>query len=577
MAEMAGDNVWRVFFSYCHEDDRYRRRIDQHLSLLKRQGLIASWHDHKITAGKDLDGEIARELQQAHIVLLLVSSSFIASDYCYCKELKRAIERHDAGQARVVPIILKPCDWQTAAFGKLKALPKDAKPITTWNTHDQAYYDIAKDIREVVKELNADRPSPLSGENKEMSPAAADDEQKASLSAHLLVGAEADMLRRIGCPYLTLKLVCTTKRPAKISGAELRLKGSQYIKAFQDAFGTDFGHTPVTGTLAQESSFGIHFVHSSWPHGTSDFKIERDEACTFFLPGLGFPMLLFTGAVPADVSVVVKFLDGRTETVLSGEKVQHSISGLQETCMKGRYGLNPMLETGVSLEGFSQTPPDLSALGQRNKRPVNLLPGDPPVEGPDRSAQGGGMDVFDGFPELSAIGREALQKHCDDWLKTSIARQSRINVLTIGEKGSKLVIANIGIETPYDVQPGEVLHFPIDYLLYYLIEHIAPSDQHDRLKALVVEKRFYGGPMVYQQFKVAPREPLAVTCKNPHCRELLKTQLMGYAGRPPIGDIEPVTCPRCGVSSTYEPEDFFVFPFGGGQPSAPRGGEAESK
>jgi hypothetical protein len=572
MEESQGAGAYRVFFSYCHEDDRYRDKIDKHLSLLKRQGLIASWYDHKITAGKNLDEEIARELEQADIILLLASSSFIASDYCYCKELKRAIDRHEAGQARVVPIIVRDCEWHSSVFAKLKALPRDGEAVTSWKNRDEAYKNIAMGIREVVKELNAGRPSAASG-TKEASAAGAGDEEKPSLLAQLSISAEADMLRRIGCPYLTLKLVCTSKRPAKIKGVTLRIKGSQHLKAFQHGFGSDFGHTPVAGNLAEEGSLGFYFVHSSWPQKASEFTIERDEACTFFLPGLWFDTPLFAAGAPADVWIAVKFLDGRTETVLRGETIQHSISGLQETCRKGRYRLNPMLPVAMNLEGFSQTPPDLSAVGRRNKRPVILLPDDVV----DHSAQGGGMEVFDDFPELTAIGQDALQKHCDDWLKTSIARQSRINILAIGEKGSKVVIADVGIETPYDIQPGEHLHFPLDHLLYYLIEHIAPAEQHDRMRALVAEKRFHGGPMVFQRFKVAPPQPLAVICKNPGCGEVLRTQLVGYDGRPPIRNIEPVACPRCGVSSTFVAEDFFVFPFGGSQSSELQGGEAESK
>lgn len=202
-----------------------------------------------------------------------------------------------------------------------------------------------------------------------------------------------------------------------------------------------------------------------------------------------------------------------------------------------------------------------------------LLPGGQNVEGP--VAHPIGMEVFDDFPEITAIGRDALQEHCNEWLKTSIARQSRINLLTIDRAGSKLVIADVGILNPPDIQAGEILHFPLDYLLNYLIERIAPPDQQNRLKNLVAMKRFGGGPAVYQQFTVAPTKPLGIKCKNPECGALLKTQLMGYAGQPHMSDIEPVICPTCGVASSYEAGDFFIIPDNSGQAGKPETASGE--
>jgi hypothetical protein len=558
IAERQGEGAWNVFFSYSHKDDRYRQKLDEHLSLLKWQGLIANWYDHKITAGKDLDQEIARELERADIILLLVSSNFIASKYCFCTELKRAIERHDAGLARVVPIILKPCDWKSASFGKLKALPKDGKAITTWNTQDEAYFDIATGIREVVKELNAEKQSPPGGAKAEASSSKAVDEEKASLSAHLSIGGEVEVLREIGCPYLNLKLVCTSKRPAKIRRAELRIKGPHFIKAFQDGFGTSFGHAPLKNKLADDDSLGVHFVPASWPHMPVALTIERDEACTLILPGLGFPMPLFTEAAPADISVVVNFLDGRIETVLSGSDVEAQVSGLLEICLAKPYAMNPMFRTGMTLHGSSKTAPDFSTVGMWNKKPVVLWQRG--AMAADPAAQSIGMDVFGDLTELTAIGREALQERCNEWLKTSIARQSRTKVLTIAQVGSKLVILNLAMECPPDIQGGEILFFPLDHLLNYLIEHIVPPDQQERLKAIVAMKRLNGGLTAYQQFAVAPKMPLGLKCKNPGCGELLQTQLMGYHGQPFITDIEPAICPKCGVTSSYEAKDFFVIP-----------------
>ena len=119
-----------------------------------RQNIITGWHDRKIAAGTEWKGQIDSHLESARIILLLASADFLASDYCYDVELKRAIERHEAGEARVIPIILRPCDWHTAPFGKLQALPTDTKPITEWSNRDRAFHDVTARIRNIVEEMS---------------------------------------------------------------------------------------------------------------------------------------------------------------------------------------------------------------------------------------------------------------------------------------------------------------------------------------------------------------------------------------------------------------------------------------
>ena len=147
-------NGRRVFYSYSHKDEDLRDELGKHLTPLRREGAIVDWHDRKIGAGKEWEGEIEEHLNTAHIILLLVSSDFIASDYCYDVEMQRAMERHEAGEARVIPVILRPTDWKAVPFGKLLALPTDGKPVTEWDNQDAAFTDIAKGIRKVVEELN---------------------------------------------------------------------------------------------------------------------------------------------------------------------------------------------------------------------------------------------------------------------------------------------------------------------------------------------------------------------------------------------------------------------------------------
>ena len=106
-----------LFYSYSHKDEELRDQLENHLAMLKREGVISGWHDRRISAGQEWDGEIDDHLNSVEIILLLVSSDFLASNYCYDIEVKRAMERHEAGEARVIPIILRPCDWQRAPFG----------------------------------------------------------------------------------------------------------------------------------------------------------------------------------------------------------------------------------------------------------------------------------------------------------------------------------------------------------------------------------------------------------------------------------------------------------------------------
>src|SRR5713226_5126476 len=93
-------NSIKVFLSYAHEDEPLLRKLETHLSLLKRQGLISTWYDRQIVPGTNWAATIDEQLEQASIILLLVSADFLASDYCYGVEMQRALQRHQAKQAR---------------------------------------------------------------------------------------------------------------------------------------------------------------------------------------------------------------------------------------------------------------------------------------------------------------------------------------------------------------------------------------------------------------------------------------------------------------------------------------------
>ncbi|RMP83707.1 TIR domain-containing protein [Pseudomonas syringae] len=134
-----------VFFSYCHADEGLRDQLEKQLSMLKRQGVIETWHDRRINAGQEIDAAIDEHINTDEIILLLVSPDFIASDYCYNVEMTRAMERHDAKQAIVIPVILRACDWHYAPFGKLLGTPSDGKPV-------------AKEVRKAAEQWRTDKP-----------------------------------------------------------------------------------------------------------------------------------------------------------------------------------------------------------------------------------------------------------------------------------------------------------------------------------------------------------------------------------------------------------------------------------
>lgn len=147
----------KLFYCYARKDHALRDELDVHLAGLRRSGLIAAWYDGEISPGTSWEKEIETQLDTAQVILLLVSPDFIHSDYCYSKEMARAIERHHAEEARVIPILLRPADWIGTPFSTLQMLPSNTRPVTRWSDRDAAFEDVAKGIRKVVNDLLSQR------------------------------------------------------------------------------------------------------------------------------------------------------------------------------------------------------------------------------------------------------------------------------------------------------------------------------------------------------------------------------------------------------------------------------------
>jgi replicative DNA helicase len=178
------ENPVKIFCSYSHKDENLREELETHASSLMREKLVEIWHDRKIPPGQIWEDAIDIHLEESEIVILLISPNFIASNYCYGKELTRALEKDANGQAKVIPVIIRPTDWLGAPFSKFQALPKDGKAITTWDNKDEAWLSVVQGLKNSVKEQIRSR-----GRSSQ---------EKGLISFHGLLSQEFDRLGVLG-------------------------------------------------------------------------------------------------------------------------------------------------------------------------------------------------------------------------------------------------------------------------------------------------------------------------------------------------------------------------------------------
>ncbi|HEU0304490.1 MAG TPA: toll/interleukin-1 receptor domain-containing protein [Gaiellaceae bacterium] len=150
---MAHGTGIRVFISYSHEDAPLTKRLLEHLSPLRRRGVISDWYDRKIPPGEDWREEIDDHLEEASLILLLISSAFMQSDYCYAIEGKRALERDESGDARVIPIMLRQVDVEDTPVARLQMLPERGRPVTSWQNRDEAFKSIVDGIKAAIADM----------------------------------------------------------------------------------------------------------------------------------------------------------------------------------------------------------------------------------------------------------------------------------------------------------------------------------------------------------------------------------------------------------------------------------------
>lgn len=146
-----------VFLSYAREDEEMKNELDKALAMLKQNEKIEVWHDRKVVAGQDWDEAIKKELAVADIILLLISPDFNNSKTIWENELKTAMERHDKGLSRVIPVILRSCEYADMPYAKLYPLPSGGMPVKKFSDRDTAWTEVAKGIRGVVDQMCKNR------------------------------------------------------------------------------------------------------------------------------------------------------------------------------------------------------------------------------------------------------------------------------------------------------------------------------------------------------------------------------------------------------------------------------------
>ncbi len=154
MNQQPGDPLL-LFYSYAHEDEALRNELDKHLLLLQYNSLIMTRDDHHIPPGADRSYTVGQYLKEARVTLLLISPDYLASASCYQTEMPQALERHQTGDALVIPVLLRPVDMDVTPFAHLQSLPRSGKPVTLWEHQDAAFHEIAKELRLLLEDRRA--------------------------------------------------------------------------------------------------------------------------------------------------------------------------------------------------------------------------------------------------------------------------------------------------------------------------------------------------------------------------------------------------------------------------------------
>ena len=300
----------QLFLSYSHRDEALRAQLETHLAALQRQNFITVWHDRRITAGENFADAIDAHLEAADVLLLLVSPDFIASDYCFEREMGRALERHGEGLCVVIPVILRPCDWHDMPFGRLQAAPKDGKPITLWPNIDEAFLDVVKAIKAALARSGTARAKPRQPAPRQAPAASAPALSPRSSNlrvARRFTEQDKDTFLHEAFDYIARyfegSLTELHARNPEIEGRFRRIDGNQFTSvAYRDGEAV----ARCTIRLGDESGFhsGITYSHSDGGRGgyNESLSVEHDEQ-QLYLKAMGMAMIRRGGDEKAKLSI----------------------------------------------------------------------------------------------------------------------------------------------------------------------------------------------------------------------------------------------------------------------------------
>lgn len=145
----------RIFVSYSHKDEAHRVAFHEAVDVLHRRNLVSEWFDGKIVPGKAFEPELFHQLSRAEIAVLLLSPSYVASEFCWGRELKAALEQREHRDMRVVGVLVRPVHLEGTEICRHKLLPKDKRAVTTWTLEDEAWEDVCKGLEQVITDLRS--------------------------------------------------------------------------------------------------------------------------------------------------------------------------------------------------------------------------------------------------------------------------------------------------------------------------------------------------------------------------------------------------------------------------------------